>query len=126
METSIINDIIRRVDEEGGVIGNYPPKIRRFIKEKGFLVVKDGVNYTISKHYSPLVGKESLVFPKKLPKAIVKFYAEKSISINQTPIYTYGCGYPSDSWDVCECWRCKSGERRLNGYRVTINPPIIL
>lgn len=117
-----LDQIIKEVDEKGKVRGIWKPKIRRQLKDHGLLVVKNKTDYTVSKDYEPLVGKQQIFVNKKLPKSIVKFYLDKGIQIDQIPKYEYGCGYPSDSWDICECDKCSKGKNTKLGYNVYVKP----
>ena len=116
------------IDKRASVTGVWPPRVRRMLKEKeGFLVFreKNAKVYSVMKEYPALkdIKEGQWVFQNKIPNTVVKAYLEKGWLITQEPKYKYGCGYPSDAYDICDCYDCGAGyeeSKRKVGFRITI------
>lgn len=115
-------ELIQMLEEKGEVTGMWPPKIRRQLKDAGYLVLKNESSYTVCKTYKPLEGKTQVVVSTRIPKTVIKFYLDKGLVVQQEKHYKIGCGYPSDAWDICDCYDCRHDTRTPIGYLVTIKP----
>jgi hypothetical protein len=115
-----LQEIIDQVEQQSEVTGIWPPKIRRQLKDEGYLVIKNKTNYTVAKDYKPLIGKSRALLQTRVPNNVIKFYLDKGFIVAQEKRYKDGCGYPSDAYDICDCYRCTHGEQTFQGYLVTV------
>ncbi len=120
-----IND---EIAEKGYAKGFFDSTIRRWYKNNGYLVVQEKSHYYITKKYAAFYHKDGemimtkdFVLKNKVPNSVIKFYLAQGIRIDQHKKYKYGCNYPSDAYDICECDKCKSDKGTKIGYTIFIS-----
>jgi hypothetical protein len=125
---SIDTAVIRQLDSVDVVKGDWKPKERRILIDAGLLVRPEDGTW-VARRGDPIIEEKRMNDPfvvhtkEKFDSYTLKFYRSHGFKVTVETDYKYGCGYPSDAYDICDCYECNSDEPTgINGYDTTFEP----
>lgn len=110
--------IIYQIEEHHHYTGDITPETCKNLLDSRYIISElESGGYSVYNLFEKAFSKT------RLGESIIKFYLDRGFILTQTPKFLMsGCGYPSDSYDICTCFECENAVLKKVGYTLELIP----